>query len=185
MDLMNSVFHLYLDKFVLVFIDDVLIYSKNEKEYEEHLRLALETLREEKLYAKFSKYEFRILKYCEANDSATQEGNQGLMVSRVRGKLPITEGEIDQRTCTSSPRARTDYVVYTDASKSGLGCVLMQNGKMIACASRQLRPHELNYPTHDLELAAVVHALKIWRHHLYGVKCEIFTDHKSLKYFFE
>ena len=83
------------------------------------------------------------------------------------------------------PEPGTSYVVYTDASKNGLGCVLMQNGKVIAYASRQLRPHELNYPTHDLELAAVVHALKIWRHHLYGVRCEIFTDHKSLKYFFE
>ena len=60
----------------------------------------------------------------------------------------------------------------------------MQNGKVIAYASRQLKPYEVNYPTHDLELAAVVFALKIWRHYLYGVKCRIFTDHKSLKYFF-
>jgi len=65
-----------------------------------------------------------------------------------------------------------------------LGCVLMQNDKVIAYASRQLKNHKLNYPTHDLELAAVVFALKIWRHYLYGEKCEIYTDHKSLKYLF-
>ena len=74
------------------------------------------------------------------------------------------------------------FVVYSDASKQGLGCVLMQDGKVVAYASRQLRPHEQNYPTHDLELAAVIFALKIWRHYLYGETCQIFTDHKSLKY---
>ncbi|CAA0806544.1 Uncharacterized mitochondrial protein AtMg00860, partial [Striga hermonthica] len=77
-----------------------------------------------------------------------------------------------------------EFTIYSDASKMGLGCVLMQQGKVVAYASRQLKPHEQNYPTHDLELAAVVHALKIWRHYLYGGKCEIFTDHKSLKYIF-
>ena len=74
------------------------------------------------------------------------------------------------------------YVVFSDASRRGLGCVLMQNGKVIAYASRQLKKHEENYPTYDLELAAVVFALKIWRHYLYGEQCQIFTDHKSLKY---
>ena len=72
--------------------------------------------------------------------------------------------------------------MYNDASRIGLGCVLMQDGKVVAYASRQLKPHEQNYPTHDLELAAIVFALKIWRHYLYGEKCRIFTDHKSLKY---
>ena len=75
-----------------------------------------------------------------------------------------------------------DLVVYCDASISGLGAVLMWRGHVIAYASRQLKPHEANYPTHDLELGAVVFALKIWRHYLYGVRCTIFTDHKSLKY---
>jgi len=74
--------------------------------------------------------------------------------------------------------------VFCDASKSGLGYVLMQEGRVIAYASRQLRKHEVNYPTHDLELAAVVHALKIWRHFFLGNKCHIYTDHKSLKYIF-
>ena len=76
------------------------------------------------------------------------------------------------------------FLIYCDASKQGLGCVLMQEGRVVPYASRKLRKHELNYPTHDLEQAAVVHALKIWRHYLVGHKCEIYTYHKSLKYIF-
>ena len=76
------------------------------------------------------------------------------------------------------------HVIYSDASKKRLSCVLMQHGKIIANASRQLKPYEVNYLTHDLELATVIFALKIWRHYLYGDKCEIFTDHKSLKFIF-
>ena len=75
-------------------------------------------------------------------------------------------------------------MIYSDASHKGLGCVVMQHGKVIAYASRQLKEYEIRYPTHDLELAAIVFALKIWRHYLYGEKCEIYTDHKSLKYIF-
>nr|ABA95223.1 retrotransposon protein, putative, Ty3-gypsy subclass [Oryza sativa Japonica Group] len=82
------------------------------------------------------------------------------------------------------PDPKKGFQVYCDASKLGLGCVLMQDGKVVAYASRQLRPHEKNYPTHDLELAAVVHALKIWRHYLFGTRTEVYTDHKSLKYIF-
>ena len=75
-----------------------------------------------------------------------------------------------------------DYVIYSDASLRGMGCVLMQNGQVISYLSRQLKPHEKNYPTHDLELAAVVFALKAWRHYLYGQRCQIYSDHRSLKY---
>ncbi|KAL1549166.1 hypothetical protein AAHA92_17300 [Salvia divinorum] len=239
MDLMNRVFHPYLDKFVLVFIDDVLVYSKNEKEHEEHLMIALETLRAEKLYAKFSKCEFWLKEVNFLGHVVTAEGIRvdPAKVEAVQlWKAPKTPNEIQSflglagyyrrfiegfpkiarpltqqlkkgikinwtTECEASfqllkkklttapvltvPEPGIDYVVYTDTSKVGLGYVLMQNGKVIAYASRQLRPHELNYPTHDLELAAVVHPLKIWRHHLYGARCEIFTDHKSLKYFFE
>ena len=78
------------------------------------------------------------------------------------------------------PSRKNSYVVYSDASRQGLGCVLMQDGRVIAYAFRQLKKHEKNYPTHDLELAAVVFALKILRHYLYGVPCQIFTNHKSL-----
>jgi hypothetical protein len=76
------------------------------------------------------------------------------------------------------------FEVNCDAFGTGLGCVLMQDNSVIAYASRALRPHEQNYPTHDLELAAVVHALKIWRYYLMGAHCNIYTDHKSVKYIF-
>ena len=82
------------------------------------------------------------------------------------------------------PDTRKDFVIFCDASLQGLGCVLMQEGHVVAYASRQLKPHELNYPTHDLELAAVVHALKQWRPYLFGNRCEVFSDHQSLKYLF-
>ena len=83
------------------------------------------------------------------------------------------------------PDPKGAFEVYCDASGRGLGCVLMQDRNVVAYASRQLKPHEVNYPTHDLELAAVVFALKVWRHHLYGVRFEVFSDHKSLKYLFD
>jgi hypothetical protein len=82
------------------------------------------------------------------------------------------------------PDIYKSFDIYCDASKQGLGCVLMQEGHVIAYASRQLRKHEQNYLTHDLELAAVVNALKIWRHYLLGHKCQIYINHKSLKYIF-
>ena len=75
-------------------------------------------------------------------------------------------------------------MIYSDASHQGLGCVLIQDGNMIAYGSRQLKLHEKNYPTHDLELAAIVFTLKIWRHYLYGEKFDLFSDHRSLKYLF-
>ena len=84
----------------------------------------------------------------------------------------------------AKPLRTKGYVIYSDASKQGLGCVLMQHERIIAYASIQLRNHEKNYPTHDQELAAVIFVLKIWRHYLYGVSCVVYTDHKSLKYIF-
>jgi hypothetical protein len=84
----------------------------------------------------------------------------------------------------AQPDIKKPFDVYCDASGIGLGCVLMQEGWVITYASRQLWKHEVNYPTHDLELAAVVHALKIWRHYLLGNVCNIYTNHKSLKYIF-
>jgi hypothetical protein len=80
------------------------------------------------------------------------------------------------------PSGTEGFMVYSDASKRGLGCVLMQHGRVTAYASRQLKSHEVNYPVHDLELAAVVFALRVWRHYLYRTQVQIFIDHKSLKY---
>jgi hypothetical protein len=82
------------------------------------------------------------------------------------------------------PDMEKSFSIYCNASGHGLGCVLMQDGHVVAYASRQLRKHEEKYPTHDLELAAVVHALKIWRHYIIGKRCEVYSDHKSLKYIF-
>jgi hypothetical protein len=82
------------------------------------------------------------------------------------------------------PDVHKPFLVYCDACYTGLGCVLMQEGRVVAYSSRQLKVHEKNYPIHDLELAAVVHALKTWRHYLYGQKCDVYIDHKSLKYIF-
>jgi hypothetical protein len=82
------------------------------------------------------------------------------------------------------PNMEKSFSIYYDVSGQGLGCVLMQDGHMVAYASQQLRKHEAHYPTHDLELAALVHALKIWRHYLMGKRCGLYTDHKSLKYIF-
>ena len=82
----------------------------------------------------------------------------------------------------TQPTSGKEYTLYSDSSGIGLGCVLMQDGKVVAYASRKLKPHEQNYPTHDLELVVVVFALKIWLHYLYREKCRIYTDHRSLKY---
>jgi hypothetical protein len=84
----------------------------------------------------------------------------------------------------AQPDIEKSFDVYYDASSIGIGCVLMQEGRVIACASRQLKRHEEHYPTHDLELAVVVHALKIWQHYLLGNTYHIYIDHKSLKYIF-
>ncbi|KAL0536475.1 hypothetical protein IC582_025424 [Cucumis melo] len=238
MDLMNRVFREFLDTFVIVFIDDILIYSKTETEHEKHLRMVLQTLRDNKLYAKFSKCEFWlkqvsflghvVSKAGVSVDPAKIEAVTGWTrpstVSEVRSFLglagyyrrfvenfsriatPLTQltrkgapfvwskacedsfQNLKQKLVTAPvltiPDGSGSFVIYSDASKKGLGCVLMQQGKVVAYASRQLKSHEQNYPTHDLELAAVVFALKIWRHYLYGEKIQIFTDHKSLKYFF-
>ncbi|GKD86244.1 putative reverse transcriptase domain-containing protein, partial [Tanacetum coccineum] len=93
---------------------------------------------------------------------------------------------LKQKLCEASilalPEGNDDSVIYCDASLQGLGAVLMQREKVIAYATRQLKPQEENYTTHDLELGAVVFALKIWRHYLYGTKCTVFNDHKSLQH---
>ncbi|GJX04079.1 putative reverse transcriptase domain-containing protein [Tanacetum coccineum] len=93
---------------------------------------------------------------------------------------------LKQKLCSAPilalPEGSKDFIAYCDASKKGLGAVLMQREKVISYASRQLKIHEKNYTTHDLELGAVVFALKIWRHYLYGTKCTVFTDHKSLQH---
>ncbi|WVZ97592.1 hypothetical protein U9M48_043114 [Paspalum notatum var. saurae] len=227
MYMMNSVFMNELDKFIVVFIDDILVYSKNEEEHEEHLRTVLTRLREHQLYAKFSKCAFWLRE-------ATSCPKKGVAVdpSKVEDVLNWKQPETSflglagyyrrfikdfsktakpmtsltkkkskyswspnceeafqslKRSLTTAPvLAQPDvtkpFDVYCDAFGNGLGCVLMQEGRVVTYASHQLRKHEANYLTHDLELAAVVYALKIWRHYLLGNTCHLYTDHKSLKY---
>ncbi|KAA3466363.1 gag-pol polyprotein [Gossypium australe] len=135
MDMMNRVFQPYLDRFVVVFTDDILVYSTIEEEHDSNLRIVLQILREKKLYAKFSKCEFWLKEVTFLEHVVSAEG--------IR---------IDPRKI-EVPEVGKEFIVYCDASHIGLGCVLTQEGKVIAYASRQLRPHEVNYPTHDLELA--------------------------------
>ncbi|GJZ62344.1 putative reverse transcriptase domain-containing protein [Tanacetum coccineum] len=137
----------------------------NKKEHEEHLKAVLELLKKEKLYAKFSKCEFWIPKG-DKQEAAFQLLKQKLCSEPI---LALLEGS-------------EDFIVYCDASHKGLGTVFMQREKVISYASRQLKIHERNYTTHDLELGSVVFSLKLWRHYLYGTKCTVFNDHKSLQH---
>ncbi|GKC26750.1 putative reverse transcriptase domain-containing protein [Tanacetum coccineum] len=204
MDLMNRVCKPYLNKFVIVFIDDILIYSKNQQEHKEPLKSILEFLKKEELYAKFSKCEFWIPKVQFLGHVIDSQGihvNPAKIESIKDWASPKTPMEIrqflglaevgafqllNQKLCSAPILAlhegAENFIVYCDASHKGLGDVLMQREKFIAYASRQLKIHEKNNTTHDLELGAVVFALKIWRHYLYGTKCTIFTDHKSLQH---
>ncbi|KAJ9543424.1 hypothetical protein OSB04_023131 [Centaurea solstitialis] len=239
MDLMNRVCRPFLDKSVIVFIDDILVYSKDAAEHERHLREVLSVLRDEKLYAKFSKCEFWLhevqflghvvsrdgIKVDPAKIEAMMSWKSPTNPSEIRSFLGLAgyyrrfiqdfskiassltvltkknakflwtdkqeeafqtlKKKLCQAPILSLPDGTEDFVVYSDASKMGLGCVLMQRGKVISYASRQLKDHERNYPVHDLELAAVVFALKLWRHYLYGTKCTLYTDHKSLQHIFD
>jgi hypothetical protein len=238
MYLMNSVFMPELDKFVVVFIDDILVYLKNEEEHAGHLHVVLQRLREHRLYAKLSKCDFWLKEIKFLGHTISQTGiavdpdkvqevmNWKLptIVRQIRSFLglagyyrrfildfsrivkPMNEllkkgakfvwGQkcedafhtLRQHLTTAPVLTQPDndkpFDVYCDASGTGLGCVLMQDNGVIAYASRSLRPHEQNYPTHDLELAVVVHTLKVWRHYRMGTHFNIFTDHKSLKYIF-
>jgi hypothetical protein len=236
--LMNKVFMEYLDKFVVVFIDDILIFSKTKEEHEKQLRMVLEKLRSNQLYAKFSKCEFWLTEVAFLGH-VISVGGISVDPSKVKDVLnwmpPTNASEIRSflglagyyrrfikdfskiakpmmkmleknkafewtKECQASfeelrkhltsapvlvlPDLTKKFDIYCDASRQGLGCVLMQEGQVVCYASRQLRNHEENYPTNDLELAAVVHALKIWRHYLNGHQCEIYSDHKSFKYIF-
>ncbi|XP_027174488.1 uncharacterized protein LOC113774122 [Coffea eugenioides] len=214
MNLMHRVFKLYLDQFVVVFIDDILVYSRTREDHERHLRIVLQTLREHRLYAEFSKCEFWLEKISFLGHVISKDGifvdpvkveavfdwKQPETPTEVRSFLglagyycrfikdfsklagPLTDltkkhgqffwsskceasfQELKKRLTSAPvlalPNGKDRFTVYTDVSREGLGCVLIQNGSVIAYVSRKLKSHERNYPTHDLELAAVVFALK-------------------------
>ncbi|GKE06081.1 putative reverse transcriptase domain-containing protein [Tanacetum coccineum] len=216
MDLMNQVCRSYLDKFMIVFIDDILIYSKTKEEHHAHLRLILELLKKEELYAKFSKCDFWLSKVQFLRHVIDSEGIHvdpvkiesikdwespktptkicqflGLagyyrrfikdfskiakpMTKLSQKSVKFNWGEkeetafqtLRQKLCSAPilalPEGSENFIVYYDASHKGLGAVLIQKEKVIAYASRQLKIHEKNYTTHDLELGVVVFALKMW-----------------------
>ncbi|KAK8670131.1 hypothetical protein V6N13_104892 [Hibiscus sabdariffa] len=149
LDLMNRVFKPYLDKFVVVFIDDFLIYSRNKDEHAEQLKIVLQTLREHQLYAKFSKREFWLSEVAFLGHIISAKGIM------VHPKTIQTILDWQPPRNVVQPESGKEFTVYSDASHSGLGCVLVQGENVVAYASRQLKPQELNYPTHDLELAAI------------------------------
>nr|GEY51066.1 putative reverse transcriptase domain-containing protein [Tanacetum cinerariifolium] len=178
----------------------------DEKEHEEHLKAILELLKKEKLYAKFSMCEVWIpkvqflghvidsqgihvdptknesVKDCASPKSAMEIckflGLAGYYQRFIKGFSKIAKPMT--KLTQKKVKFNEDFIVYCDASNKGLGAVLMQKEKVISYASCQLKIHEKNYTTHELELGAVVFALKIWTHYLYGTKCIVFTDHKSL-----
>ena len=219
-----------------MFIDDILVHLKDWEDHDTHLRVVLETLRKEQLYAKLIKCEFWLREVSFLGHIVSEEGirvypkkmeviiewKPPRNVTKVRSFLglvgyykrfvkgfsmtatPITrllqknvkfewsekrqasfenlKAFLTEAPFLAQPTYNKEYLIFSDASLNGLGCVLMQEGKVVACASRQLKPHEKNYPTRDLELSAILFALKIWRHYLYGENCFIYTNHKSLKY---
>ncbi|GJZ68974.1 putative reverse transcriptase domain-containing protein [Tanacetum coccineum] len=195
----------YLDKFMIIFIDDILIYSKSEEEHAEHLKLILELLKKEELYAKFSKCEFWLSKVQFLGHVIDSEGihmDPAKIESIKDWASPKTPTEIRQflglvgnyrrfikgfskiaksMTKLTQKNVKFDWSERQKTAFKNLFEVEIME-KVIAYASRQLKIHEKNYTTHDLELGAVVFALKMWRHYLYGTKCVVFTDHKSLQH---
>ncbi|XP_070057155.1 uncharacterized protein [Nicotiana tomentosiformis] len=174
-----------------------------QEDHEQHLRIVLQILREKKLYAKFSKCEFWLDSMASLGHMVSSEKIKGfssivapLTILTVKGapfrwcdeceesfqkfKTALTKALILVLTLGSG-----SYTVYYDTSWIGIKCVLMQEGRVIAYASHQLKPYKKNYPMYNLELAAIVHALKIWRHYLYGVSCLMFKDHKNLQHLFK
>ncbi|GJY40056.1 putative reverse transcriptase domain-containing protein, partial [Tanacetum coccineum] len=160
MGLMNLVCKPYLGKFVIVFIDDILVYVKDEEEHGKHLQIILELLKKERFGVHVDPAKIEAIKSWAALMTPTEVSASILAL----------------------PKGTQDFMVYCDASLKGYGAVLMQRDKVISYASRQLKVHEENYTTHNLEIGVIVFALRLWRHYLYGMKCVVFTDHKSLRY---
>ncbi|GKC73536.1 putative nucleotidyltransferase, ribonuclease H [Tanacetum coccineum] len=186
MDLMNHVCKPYLDKFVIVFIDDILIYSHNKEEHIRIVQFLGHLIDSQGLHVDPAKIEARFIKdfskIAKPLTKLTQNNKKYSWGEDQESAFQLLKQKLCETPILALPEGNEDFVVYCDASHQGLGAVLMQREKVIAYASRQLKPHEENYTTHDLELGAVVFALKIWRHYLYGTKCTVFTDHKSLQH---
>nr|GEU81945.1 putative reverse transcriptase domain-containing protein [Tanacetum cinerariifolium] len=211
-DLMNRVCKPYLDEFVIIFIDDILIYSKNKKEHEEHLKVQFlghvidsqgihvdpakiesiedwaspKTPTEIHQFLGLAGYYQRFIegfsKISKSITKLTQKGVKFDLGEKQETAFQLLKQKLCSAPILALPEGSEDFVVYCDASHKGLGAVLMQKEKVIAYVSCQLKIHEKNYATHNLELGSVVFALKIWRHYLYGTKCTVFIDDKSLQH---
>ncbi|GKB75517.1 putative reverse transcriptase domain-containing protein [Tanacetum coccineum] len=206
MDLMNRVCKPYLDKFVIVFIDDILIYSKNKEEHEEHLKLILELLKKEELgihvdpakiesikdwaspktsteirqFLRLAGYYCRFIegfsKIAKSMTKLTQKNVRFYWGEKEEVAFQLNKHKLCSAPILALPKGSENFIVYCDASHKGLGAMLMQNEKVIAYVSQQLKIQEKNYTTHDLELRAAVFAFKMWRHYLYGTSdydCDI------------
>nr|GEV48390.1 putative reverse transcriptase domain, ribonuclease H-like domain, aspartic peptidase domain protein [Tanacetum cinerariifolium] len=192
MDLMNRVCKLYLDKFIIMFINDILVYSKDIEEHEKHLKIILELLKKARLYTKFSKGDFwlgsvQFLGYVIDHNGVHVDHAK---IKAIKSWVALTTPtEVRQflglarfyrRFIEALPEGTKDFVVYYDASLKGYRAILMQREKVIVYASRQLKVYDENYTTHDLELEAIVFALRLWRHYLYGTKYKMYQDLKPL-----
>ncbi|GJU96912.1 putative reverse transcriptase domain-containing protein [Tanacetum coccineum] len=184
MDLVNRVCKLYLDKFVIVFIDDILVYSKDKEEHGKHLKIILELLKKERFGVHVDPAKIEAIKrfslISKPLTKLTQKNKKYEWGKEEEEAFQTLKQKLYSAPILALPEGTEDFMVYYDASLKGYGAVLMQREKVIAYASRQLKVHEENYTTHDLELGAIVFALRLWRHYLYGMKCVVFTDHKSL-----
>ncbi|XP_059629608.1 uncharacterized protein LOC132272482 [Cornus florida] len=165
MDLMNRVFRPYLDKFVV---------PTTVTEIRSFLGLA-------RYYRRFIE---GFSKIAAPLTRLTRKDVKFVWNHRCEQAFEELKTRLTSAPILTIPISGERFVIYIDASHQGLGCVLMQDDKVVAYASRQLKPHEQNYPTHDLELAVVVLVVKVWRHYLYGKEFELFSDHKSLKYLY-
>ncbi|RVW70732.1 Transposon Ty3-G Gag-Pol polyprotein [Vitis vinifera] len=187
MDLMNRVFKPYLDQFVVVFIDDILVYSRCREEHEDHLSIVLHTLKDNNDDISVDPGKVDVVANWRRLSTVTEIRSFLGLASYYRrfvegfSKIALPLTKLTQKG------VKFEWSDDCECSFQELKNRLVSAPILTipsAYASRQLKPYEKNYPTHDLELAAVVFALKIWRHFLFGETCEIFTDHKSLKYLF-
>ncbi|GJZ45877.1 putative reverse transcriptase domain-containing protein [Tanacetum coccineum] len=171
MDLMNRVFKPYLDKFMIFFVDDILIYSMSEEEHAEHLKLILELLKKDEDYTQVFKVEFlsvegtiplsRVLLIAKPMMKLTQKNVKFDWSEKAEAAFQLLKQKLCSSPILALPEGSENFVVYCDASRKGLGVILMQMDKVIAYASCQLNIHEKNYTTHDLEVGVVVFALKM------------------------
>ncbi|GKD04604.1 putative reverse transcriptase domain-containing protein [Tanacetum coccineum] len=178
---MNRVCKSYLDKFVIVFIDDILIYSKTKEKHEE-VHFLGHVVNQSGIHVDPSKIE--AVKNWKALTTPSEKNQKYECGKKEEEAFQTLKNNLCDAPILSLSDGIEDFVVYCDASNQGLNYVLMQRGKVIAYALRQLNIHEKNYTTHYLELGAVVFALKTWRHYLYGTKSVIYTDHKRLQHIF-